>query len=107
MAQALWRRAGDGSACLLYTSLRFNPAARICVFAGPNGAGKTNLLEAASLLVPGRGLRGAKFSELARRGPDATATWAVAAQLSGAEGTFEIGTGTAENAPCLLYTSSP
>jgi len=49
--------------------------------------------------VPGRGLRGAKFSELARRGPDATATWAVAAQLSGAEGTFEIGTGTAENAP--------
>ena len=49
--------------------------------------------------MPGRGLRGAKFSELARRGPDATATWAVAAQLSGAEGTFEIGTGTAENAP--------
>ncbi|MDD2795474.1 DNA replication/repair protein RecF [Acidocella sp.] len=82
-----------------YPALRFTPAARICVFTGPNGAGKTNLLEAASLLVPGRGLRGAKFSELARRGPDASATWAVAAQLSGPGGLFEIGTGTVEGAP--------
>ncbi len=33
------------------------------VLAGPNGTGKTNLLEAISLLSPGRGLRGAKLSE--------------------------------------------
>jgi DNA replication and repair protein RecF len=69
------------------------------VFAGPNGTGKTNLLEAVSLLVPGRGLRGTKFSELARRGADATGAWAVAAQLSGPDQKFEIGTGSAEGAP--------
>jgi DNA replication and repair protein RecF len=33
---------------------------------GPNGAGKTNLIEAVSLLSPGRGLRGASAEELAR-----------------------------------------
>ena len=33
---------------------------------GPNGAGKTNLIEAVSLLSPGRGLRGAASEEMAR-----------------------------------------
>ena len=64
-----------------YAALRFNPTSRINVFAGPNGAGKTNLLEAVSLLAPGRGLRGARVAELARTGPDASGQWAVAAQL--------------------------
>ena len=41
------------------------------VLAGPNGAGKTNLLDAISLLSPGRGLRGAKLAEHTRKGPDA------------------------------------
>ena len=41
---------------------------------GPNGAGKTNLIEAVSLLSPGRGLRGAAGEELARGGdPDGLA----------------------------------
>jgi DNA replication and repair protein RecF len=79
-----------------YPALRFSPQARLNVFAGPNGTGKTNLLEAISLLVPGRGLRGAKFAELARRGPEASASWAVAARF--ADG-LEIGTGMAEGAP--------
>ena len=35
---------------------------------GENGAGKTNMLEAVSLLTPGRGLRGAALSEMARHG---------------------------------------
>lgn len=78
-----------------YKALRFSPESRICVFTGPNGSGKTNLLEAISMLVPGRGLRGAKFSELARRGDEASGSWAVAASFS-AEPDFEIGTGTAE-----------
>ncbi len=64
---------------------------------GPNGSGKTNLLEAISLLVPGRGLRGTKFSELARQGAEASGGWAVAATLQGADGPFEIGTGTGED----------
>jgi DNA replication and repair protein RecF len=79
-----------------YAALRFSPQARLNVFAGPNGTGKTNLLEAISLLVPGRGLRGAKFSELARRGPEASGSWAVAARF---EDGLEIGTGMTENAP--------
>ena len=40
----------------------------IVVFTGDNGAGKTNLLEAISLLTPGRGLRRATYDEIAREG---------------------------------------
>ncbi|WP_164157804.1 AAA family ATPase, partial [Sandarakinorhabdus rubra] len=35
---------------------------------GENGAGKTNILEALSLLAPGRGLRGAALADIARQG---------------------------------------
>ncbi|WP_284278905.1 AAA family ATPase, partial [Sphingobium jiangsuense] len=38
------------------------------VLTGENGAGKTNILEAVSLLTPGRGLRGAALSQMARQG---------------------------------------
>ena len=34
---------------------------------GPNGAGKTNILEAVSLLSPGRGLRRSSASDMTRR----------------------------------------
>ena len=50
---------------------------------GPNGAGKTNLIEAVSLLSPGRGLRGASSEELARL-PDAVG-WKVSATVGGHE----------------------
>jgi DNA replication and repair protein RecF len=40
---------------------------RLVVLCGENGAGKTNLLEALSLLSPGRGLRRAEFSQCARK----------------------------------------
>jgi hypothetical protein len=36
----------------------------LIVLYGPNGAGKTNVLEAVSLLSPGRGLRGARPLEI-------------------------------------------
>lgn len=42
---------------------------RPVVLTGPNGAGKTNLLEAVSLLAPGRGLRRAGREELPRSLP--------------------------------------
>ena len=50
---------------------------------GPNGAGKTNLLEAVSLLSPGRGLRGAAIAEIGRRAPGEAQgrAWAVAAEV--------------------------
>ena len=57
---------------------------RPVVLTGPNGAGKTNLLEAISLLSPGRGLRGVPYSELGYRAPgeaEARHGWAVAATL--------------------------
>lgn len=52
---------------------------------GPNGAGKTNVLEAVSLLSPGRGLRRAAPEELARR-PEQVG-WKVTAEagLTGIE----------------------
>jgi DNA replication and repair protein RecF len=49
------------------------------VFAGPNGAGKTNILEAISLIGPGRGLRGARLEELPRI--EGAGGWAVSARL--------------------------
>jgi DNA replication and repair protein RecF len=62
---------------------------------GPNGAGKTNLLEAISLLSPGRGLRGAAISELGRRAPEEAQgrAWAVAAEIEGDDGQVSVGTG--------------
>lgn len=51
---------------------------------GPNGAGKTNLLEAISLLSPGRGLRRAAVNTLARVSDGQTApAWGVNATLHG------------------------
>jgi DNA replication and repair protein RecF len=65
------------------------------VLAGPNGAGKTNVLDAISLLSPGRGLRGAKLAEHTRKGPVASeeTLWAVAATVSRGGTDYEIGTG--------------
>lgn len=50
---------------------------------GANGAGKTNILEAISLLSPGRGLRRAAADEMARR-PEAVG-WKVTARIGGHE----------------------
>ncbi len=63
--------------------------------AGPNGAGKTNLLEAVSLLIPGRGLRGAALAEVGRRMPGETVgrAWAVAVTLRASDGETRLGTG--------------
>lgn len=74
-----------------YTALTWRPAARISVFYGPNGSGKTNLLEALSLLVPGRGLRGARNADLPRQ--DGSGGWAVAARFHTQDGETRIGTG--------------
>ncbi len=64
------------------------------VFYGENGAGKTNILEAMSLLSPGRGFRGAKNQDIQRHG-DACATfpWAVSACVQTEYGAVRLGTG--------------
>src|ERR1043166_2242647 len=66
-------------------------AAGPVVLTGPNGAGKTNLIEAISLLAPGRGLRRATLDEVAFAEGDGS--WAVAAELEGALGIATLGTG--------------
>lgn len=63
---------------------------RPVALAGPNGAGKTNILEAVSLLSPGRGLRRAAVEDLARR-PQALG-WKVSASVLGLGGAHEIET---------------
>ena len=67
------------------------------IVTGDNGVGKTNLLEAVSLLAPGRGLRGASYGEVARLG--GPGNWSVAASLETAGGAVSIGTGTTVAAP--------
>ncbi|MGI1662032.1 DNA replication/repair protein RecF [Palleronia sp. KMU-117] len=61
----------------------------VAVF-GPNGAGKTNILEAVSLLSPGRGLRRAATDELARH-PGALG-WKIGAELTSLGHVHEVET---------------
>jgi DNA replication and repair protein RecF len=74
-----------------YAAAALDLDGRHLVLTGPNGAGKTNLLEAVSLLAPGRGLRRASFELLASQGSDQG--WAVAASLETPDGPVDIGTG--------------
>lgn len=74
-----------------YVSAALDPDDRHVVLTGPNGAGKTNLLEAISLLSPGRGLRRANFDTLALH--NGTGGWAVAASIETQYGTVDLGTG--------------
>jgi DNA replication and repair protein RecF len=67
-----------------YPALSLEVDARMVALIGDNGAGKTNILEALSLFTPGRGLRRAELSEMART--DGPGSFAVSAVLSGAEG---------------------
>lgn len=76
-----------------YPSALIEPGPGFVLLSGDNGAGKTNLLESVSLLTPGRGLRGAALSDMARK--DGPGGLAVAARL----GEAEVGTGTLASAP--------
>jgi DNA replication and repair protein RecF len=73
-----------------YAALRLDPPSGLIALAGANGAGKTNLLEAISLLTPGRGLRGAEFESIGRH--DGTGAWAVSATTSHHFGETQLGT---------------
>ena len=77
-----------------YARAALETEARMIALIGPNGAGKTNLLEALSLLAPGRGLRGAPLAQMARvEGGQAAPSWGVAATLATPGGTVRIATG--------------
>jgi DNA replication and repair protein RecF len=74
--------------------------ARPMAIFGPNGAGKTNLLEAVSLLSPGRGLRRAGVDDLARR-PEALG-WKITAHLQSLHQTHELETWAEPGSPRQL-----
>jgi len=77
-----------------HAALTLAPGPGFVVLTGENGAGKTNVLEAVSLLAPGRGLRRASLSEMARQsGPGG---FGVAATIAG---DIAIATGTQASAP--------
>jgi DNA replication and repair protein RecF len=74
-----------------YAGAELRPEGRSVYLFGPNGAGKTNLLEAISLLSPGRGLRGSPLAEVGRRlpGEPVGRAWAVSAVVEDTQ----LGTG--------------
>jgi DNA replication and repair protein RecF len=76
-----------------YADAVLTPGPGFVILTGENGVGKTNVLEAVSLLSPGRGLRGAALSEMARKGGGGG--FAVAARVADAD----IGTGALATAP--------
>jgi len=90
------------------------PGVGFVLLSGPNGAGKTNILEAVSLLAPGRGLRQVPISEMAKS--DGPGGFSVSAHLLqqpfvssavetrpstslGTNGLVSLGTGTLPTAP--------
>jgi DNA replication and repair protein RecF len=77
-----------------HADLILEPGPGFVLLSGPNGAGKTNILEAVSLLSPGRGLRRAPLSEMARK--DGPGGWSVSVRLAV---DADIGTGTTPTAP--------
>ncbi len=73
-----------------YRDAALEPRPGPVVLYGENGAGKTNLLEAVSMLSPGRGLRGVKLAEMDREG---AGPWRLGALIEGHHGACEIETG--------------
>jgi DNA replication and repair protein RecF len=80
-----------------YRTLSLALPPRPVVLRGVNGAGKTNILEAISLLSPGRGLRGAKLRDMDRQtasgGENQSTHWVVAAEVQSRGESLRIGTG--------------
>ncbi|WP_297778565.1 DNA replication/repair protein RecF [uncultured Roseovarius sp.] len=73
-----------------HKAARLSLDARPVAIHGPNGAGKTNLIEAVSLLSPGRGLRRAAAQDMARR-PEALG-WKITTILHSLHQVHEVET---------------
>ncbi len=69
------------------------PRSPMIALVGSNGAGKTNILEAISLLSPGKGLRNASYREmLSQRGAEQATEWVVAAEVAKQGDSIPLGT---------------
>jgi DNA replication and repair protein RecF len=86
-----------------YAALEIDIDAPVIALFGDNGSGKTNLLEAVSLLAPGRGLRRAAFVDMARGdGSGGFAVHALVAPLPSGDASLEpvrLGTAVAADRP--------
>ncbi len=80
-----------------YASVALALDGRPATFSGANGAGKTNLLEAISLIGPGRGLRAARLDELPR--VEGAGGWAVSVRLETCGDEARLGVGASAEAP--------
>ncbi|MFN3620418.1 DNA replication/repair protein RecF [Sphingorhabdus sp.] len=76
-----------------HAELEIRPEAQFIALHGSNGAGKTNILEAVSLLVPGRGLRRAAMSDMPRT--EGKGGFTIVAEVGG----NVIGTGVSAEQP--------
>lgn len=76
-----------------HAALEIRPEAQFIALHGSNGAGKTNILEAVSLLVPGRGLRRAAMSDMPRT--EGKGGFTIVAEVGG----NVIGTGVSAEQP--------
>lgn len=82
-----------------YRSLTLSPDGRNVVLTGANGAGKTNILEAVSLIMPGRGMRSATLSQFQRQ-PVGAHGWGVAMEVTDQHGDQrQFGTGCPPESP--------
>ncbi|MEW7007232.1 DNA replication/repair protein RecF [Lentilitoribacter sp. EG35] len=80
-----------------YQSLHQNLDSRHVVLTGENGSGKTNLIEAISLLTPGRGIRRSPYTEIPNI--KGQGSFSVFAKLCGIAGEVSIGTGLTPDEP--------
>ncbi len=78
-----------------YAALRLDmKGAPIVVLSGENGTGKTNILEAVSLLSPGKGLRSADLLDMKSKQAGPEDAWGIAAELEKHDGErVKLGTG--------------
>lgn len=75
---------------------------KFIVISGNNGVGKTNILEAVSLLSPGRGLRNIKFNEIPNKAANSN-DWSIFTELQESHGAHKIGTGFISNSAKRLF----
>lgn len=87
-APSLWVQRLVLSEFRSYHALSLDLDERFIVLTGENGAGKTNILEAVSLLSPGRGMRSAGAGELGRIG--ASQPWSVYSEWETEVGTRKL-----------------
>ncbi len=74
-----------------YQSIDFEPESDFSIILGPNGVGKTNILEAISMLAPGKGLRGSKISDMESFEGKGYG-WSISADIKGSRGLSRINT---------------